>query len=90
MKKLWSTLVTVYTRWRFVEDTESGGETAARRKAVETPEEEVQRLRQTIARERVNLAAFVRFECRALAAPLESSIRAMESRIHALELRKAI
>jgi hypothetical protein len=90
MKKLWSTLVGVYTRWRFVEDTEDGGEKAARRKAVETPDEEVQRLRQTIARERANLAAFIRFDCRALAAPLESSIRAMESRIHALELRKAI
>ena len=90
MKKLWSTLVTVYTRWRFVEDTDGGGETASRRKAVETTEEEVQRLRATIARERANLAAFIRFDCRALAAPLESSLRAMESRIHAQELRKAI
>jgi hypothetical protein len=90
MKKLWSALVSVYTRWRFVEDTGDGRETAARRKAVETPEEEIERLRQTIDRERANLAAFLRFDCRALAAPLESSIRAMEARIHALELRKAI
>jgi len=90
MKKLWSTLVGVYTRWRFVEDTEGGRETTSRRQAVETPEQEVQRLQATIARERANLAAFIRFDCRALAAPLESSIRAMESRIHALELRKAI
>lgn len=90
MKKLWSTLVGVYTRWRFVEDTEDGRETTSRRQAVETPEQEVQRLQATIARERANLAAFIRFDCRALAAPLESSIRAMESRIHALELRKAI
>ena len=90
MKKLWSALVGAYTRWRFVEDTEGVGETASRRKAAETPEQEIQRLRQTIARERANLASFIRFDCRALAAPLESSIRAMESRIHALELRKAI
>jgi hypothetical protein len=90
MKKLWSALMSAYTRWRFVEDTEGDGETATRRKASETPEQEIQRLRQTIARERANLASFLRFDCRALAAPLESSIRAMESRIHALELRKAI
>jgi len=90
MKKLWSALMSAYTRWRFVEDTEGDGETAERRKATETPEQEIQRLRQTIARERANLASFLRFDCRALAAPLESSIRAMESRIHALELRKAI
>jgi hypothetical protein len=90
MKKLWSALVSVYTRWRFVEDTGDGDAVASRRKASESPDEEIQRLRQTIARERANLAAFIRFDCRALAAPLESSIRAMESRIHALELRKAI
>jgi hypothetical protein len=90
MKKLWSALVGVYTRWRFVEDTEGEGQTGHERKAAETPEEEIQRLRQTIARERVNLAAFVRFDCRALAGPLESSIRALESRIRALELRKAV
>jgi hypothetical protein len=90
MKKLWSALVGVYTRWRFVEETDAGAETRSRPKAAETPAEEVQRLRQTIARERANLAAFIRFDCRALAAPLESSIRAMEARIHALELRKAI
>ena len=90
MKKLWSVLMNAYTRWRFVEDTGDGVETRSRRKAAETPAEEIQRLQQTIARERANLAAFIRFDCRALAAPLESSIRAMEARIHALELRKAI
>jgi len=90
MKKIWSTLMQAYARWRYVEDTDGDAESAARPKAVETPEEEIRRLRQTIARERANLAAFLRFDCRALAAPLESSIRAMESRIHALELRKAI
>jgi hypothetical protein len=90
MKKIWSALVQVYTRWRFVEDTDGEAESTVRRKAVETPEEEIRRLRQTIARERANLAAFIRFDCRALAAPLESSIRAMESRIHALELRRAV
>jgi hypothetical protein len=90
MKKLWSALLGVYTRWRYVEDADAGAETASRPKAVETPDEEIQRLKQTIARERANLAAFIRFDCRALAAPLESSIRATESRIRALELRRAI
>jgi hypothetical protein len=90
MKKIWSALLNVYTKRRFVEEAEDRAETTLRRKATETPEQEIQRLRQTIARERTNLAAFLRFDCRALAAPLESSIRAMESRIHALELRKAI
>jgi len=90
MKKIWSALLSVYTKWRFVEDTEGSSPATARSKAAETPEQEIQRLRQTIARERANLASFLRFDCRALAAPLESSIRAMESRIHALELRKAV
>ena len=40
--------------------------------------------------ERRNLKEFRRFSCAALAGPCESSIRAMESRIHALEMRKAI
>jgi hypothetical protein len=90
MKKIWSALLNVYTKWRFVEDTEGSPEATSRPKAAETPEQEIQRLKQTIARERANLAAFLRFDCRALAAPLESSIRAMESRIHALELRRAV
>jgi hypothetical protein len=90
MKKIWSALLSVYAKWRFVEDTEGSAETRSRPKAAETPEQEIERLRETITRERANLASFLRFDCRALAAPLESSIRAMESRIRALELRKAI
>ena len=90
MRRFWTTLMGVYTRWRFVEEAEAPGAAASRRKTVETTEEEIQRLRQTIARERANLASFVRFDCRALAAPCESSIRAMESRIRALEMRQGI
>ena len=90
MKKIWSALLSVYTKWRFVEEEDASTERTSRSKGAETPEQEIQRLKQTIARERANLASFLRFDCRALAAPLESSIRAMESRIHALELRKAI
>jgi hypothetical protein len=90
MRAIWSALIGVYTRWRFVEDREGPGETASRRKSSETPEEEITRLRGAITRERRNLESFLRFDCRALAGPCESSIRAMESRIHALELRKAV
>lgn len=90
MKALWSALMGAYSRWRFVEESDAPSPAASRRKSSETPQEEIARLRQTIARERRNLAEFTRFECGALAGPCEASIRAMESRIHALELRKAI
>jgi hypothetical protein len=90
VKKIWSALLSVYTKWRFVEEEDGSDRRTSRPKGTETPEQEIQRLKETIARERANLASFLRFDCRALAAPLESSIRAMESRIHALELRKAI
>ena len=89
MRALWSALMGVYTRWKFVED-EAPARKAASFKAVETPQEEISRLRQTIDRERRNLQTFIRFNCAALAGPVESSIRAMESRIRALEMRRAI
>jgi hypothetical protein len=89
MKALWSVLMGVYSRWKYVEEDAAPSVSSAGRKTTETPQEEVARLRKTIERERRNLKEFLRFDCRALAAPLESSIRAMESRIHALELRKA-
>lgn len=88
MKALWTALVGAYTRWRFVEDEEAAAPNAPA--AVESPKDEIARLRQTIARERRNLADFTRFDLRALAGPCESSIRAMESRIRALEMRQAI
>jgi len=87
MRSFWTALKGVYTRWRFVEEADAPGATGSRRKATETPEEEVQRLRAAIQRERRNLVSFQRFDCGALAGPCESSIRAMESRIRALELR---
>ncbi len=89
MRALWSALVGVYTRWKFVED-EAPARPVSSSRSPETPVEEIARLRQTIARERHNLQTFVRFNCAALAGPLESSIRAMESRIRALEMRRAI
>jgi hypothetical protein len=79
----------VYTRWKFVED-EAPAEKAASFKEIASPQEEISRLRQTIDRERRNLQTFLRFNCAALAGPVESSIRAMESRIRALEMRRAI
>ena len=90
MKALWSVLMGVYSRWKYVEEDEGPTASASVRKSSETPQEEIARLRKTIDRERRNLREFLRFDCRALAAPLESSIRAMESRIHALEFRKAM
>lgn len=90
MKAIWTTLVGVYTRWRFVEDVDSAAGSRQGPAAAEAPKDEITRLRQTIARERRNLADFLRFDLRALAGPCESSIRAMESRIRALEMRRAV
>lgn len=87
MRTLLTALAQVYTRWRFVEETETVKPAAARSEA---PTDEIARLRASIVRERHNLDYFRRFNCAGLAGPCESSIRAMESRIHALELRKAI
>jgi hypothetical protein len=86
MKTLWTALVGAYSRWRFVEDLDA----PSRPVAAEAPKDEISRLRQTIDRERRNLADFLRFDLRALAGPCESSIRAMESRIRALEMRRAV
>ena len=90
MKALWTALAGVYARWRFVEDVESPAGPRSAPAASETPKDEISRLRQTIARERRNLADFLRFDLRALAGPCESSIRAMESRIRALEMKRAV
>lgn len=89
MRSLWSAFLGVYARWKFVEE-EAPAQKASSLKAVETPQEEISRLRQTIDRERRNLQTFIRFNCAALAGPVESSIRAMESRIRALEMRRAM
>jgi hypothetical protein len=92
MKALLAALVGVYTRWRFVEDT-NGDERPDRAPAVkETPKDEVTRLRAAIARERRNLESYLRFQCSALAGPCQDSIHAMEGRIRALEMmgRRAV
>jgi len=89
MTAIWKALVGVYTRWKFVED-EAPVAASSASKGKESPQDEITRLRQTIDRERRNLQTFVRFNCAALAGPVESSIRAMESRIRALEMRQAI
>jgi len=91
MKALFSALVGIYTRWRFVEDT-GPGEKAAPRPAAESPRDELVRLKASLDHERRNLQSFVRFNCAALAGPCEQSIRAMEGRIRALEMfqRRAV
>jgi hypothetical protein len=90
MSALWSALVGAWSRWKYAEEEDAPAASSPHRRSSETPQEEIARLRQTIARERRNLKDFQRFECAGLAGPCESSIRAMESRIRALEMRKAI
>ena len=89
MRAMWNALVGIYTRWKFVEE-EASETPVAPSKASEAPQEEIARLRRTIERERRNLQTFLRFNCATLAGPVESSIRAMESRIRALEMRRAM
>jgi hypothetical protein len=81
MRTILTTLINAYTKWKFVEDTDGDAHAAA----TETTKDEASRLRASIARERRNLESFVRFNCAALAAPCEASIRAMEGRLRALE-----
>jgi hypothetical protein len=91
MKALFSTLVGIYTRWRYVEDT-GPGDKSAPKPVAESPKDELLRLKASVDRERRNLQSFVRFNCAALAGPCEQSIRAMEGRIRALEMfqRRAV
>jgi len=91
MKALFSALVSIYTRWRFVEDTGTA-EQAAPRPVAESPKDEIGRLRSSLDRERRNLQSYIRFNCAALAGPCEQSIRAMEGRLRALEMfqRRAV
>ena len=91
MKALLSTLVGIYTRWRYVEDTGPAAPPASR-PAAESPKDEVVRLRASLERERRNLQSYIRFNCSALAGPCEQSIRAMEGRLRALEMfqRRAV
>lgn len=92
MKALLAALVGVYTRWRYVEDTDGAERPADATPPHETPKDEVTRLRAAIARERRNLESYLRFQCAALAGPCRDSIRAMEGRIRALEMmgRRAV
>lgn len=89
MRAIWTALVGVYVRWKFVEETESAPEAARTRGRTQTGADELHRLRDAISREQGNLRSFERYECRALAGPCEASIRALESRIRALELQQA-
>lgn len=89
MRALFTALAQVYSRWRFVEEESATSKPAATR-VTETPADEMARLRASIARERGNLESFRRYNCAGLAGPCESSLRALESRLHALELRRAL
>ena len=92
MKALLAALVGVYTRWRFVEDTDGDMHSNGAPTVKETPKDEIGRLRAAIARERRNLESYLRFQCSALAGPCQDSIHAMEGRIRALEMmgRRAV
>jgi hypothetical protein len=93
MRALFQALVGVYTRWRYVEETDAP---AVRSDPMlsfkESPKDEVTRLRAAIARERRNLESYLRFQCATLAGPCETSIRTMEGRLRALEFmgRRAV
>ena len=91
MRTLFTALLGVYTRWRYVEDTEPSERPAPSPKT-EPSKDEVTRLRAAIARERRNLESYHRFQCAALAGPCEASIRAMEGRLRALDMmsRRAV
>jgi hypothetical protein len=91
MKALFSALVGIYTRWRYVEDT-GPADRPSSRSVAETPKDEAVRLKASLDRERRNLQSYVRFNCAALAGPCEQSIRAMEGRLRALEMfqRRAV
>ncbi|HLY07974.1 MAG TPA: hypothetical protein VKW04_01595 [Planctomycetota bacterium] len=91
MKALLSALLGVYTRWRYVEDTDSSDQPAPNARP-ESTKDELLRLKASVARERRNLESYLRFNCPALAGPCEGSIRAMEGRIRALEMftRRAV
>ena len=90
MKALFSALAQVYARWRFVEEESAAAAKPGSARVTETPTDEMARLRASIARERGNLESFRRYNCAGLAGPCESSLRALESRLHALELRRAL
>jgi hypothetical protein len=92
MKAILATLFNAYSRWRFVEDTDADAPASRKPAAPETSKDEVTRLRAAIARERRNLESYHRFQCAALAGPCETSIRAMEGRLRALEMmgRRAV
>lgn len=91
MKSLFAALIGAYTRWRYVEDTDPTSK-APVRPIAESPKNEITRLKASLARERRNLESYLRFNCAALAGPCEDSIRAMESRLRALEMfaRRAV
>jgi hypothetical protein len=92
MKAILAALVGVYTRWRYVEDTDTSDRQASATPVHETSKDEVTRLRAAIVRERRNLESYLRFQCAALAGPCKDSIQAMEGRIRALEMmgRRAV
>ena len=91
MKTLLAALMGAYSRWRYVEDT-GPADRPAPKPAAESPKDELVRLKASLARERRNLESYLRFNCAALAGPCEGSIRAMESRVRALEMfaRRAV
>lgn len=74
-----SVLMSLYRRWRYVEDVEPSPDTPPDRS-------EAARLRSALEREEWKLAEYRRMKLAAMARESESSLRALKGRLLALEM----
>lgn len=79
MTSIWSVLVQLYRRWRYVEDVESSPGASPDRS-------EASRLRGAMEREERKLAEYRRMKLAAMARESEASLRALKGRLLALEM----
>ena len=79
MTSLWSVLLQLYRRWRYVEDVEPSPRAASDRS-------EAARLRGAMEREERKLAEYRRMKLAAMARESEASVRALKGRLLALEM----
>ena len=84
MTRVLGMLANLYRRWRFVEDV---APTASQADRVRTPSDERTRLARAVERDRKMVDHYRRNGCETLARDREASVRAMERRIQAMELR---
>ena len=84
MAKVLGLLADLYRRWRFVEEEPA---TASQGERVRTPSDERTRLQRAVERDRKMVEHYRRSGCETLARDREASVRAMERRIQALEMK---